>query len=133
MCNSSRVNVNVLWYDNRDGNTEIYYKRNPNGNPVAVTNINTRTPSEFSLSQNYPNPFNPSTTILFNIPSERGVRRWGVSTSLIIYDIMGNEVKVLLNHQLQPGSYSINFDAGGLASGMYFYKLISGEFSDTKN
>lgn len=97
-------------------------------------------PPEFNLGQNYPNPFNPSTTIKFNIPLSKGVSARlrngqegrGVSTSLIIYDILGNVVKVLLNQKLQPGSYNVNFNASGLASGMYFYKLTTGEFTDTK-
>ncbi len=59
--------VHVVWKDNRDGNWEIYYKRNPTGNPVGIQNISTEIPSTYSLSQNYPNPFNPTTNIKFSI------------------------------------------------------------------
>jgi hypothetical protein len=92
-------------------------------------------PEKYSISQNYPNPFNPTTKIKFEIPLSRGVSASGgrgVSTSLIVYDILGNEVKILIEQELLPGSYSINFNASGLASGMYFYRLLSGDFSETK-
>ncbi|MBZ0202607.1 MAG: T9SS type A sorting domain-containing protein, partial [Ignavibacteria bacterium] len=102
--------------------------------PTGIVQTN-EIPSEFSLSQNYPNPFNPSTTIVFQIPLSRGVSAsggLGVLTSLIVYDILGKEVKVLLNQQLQPGNYNISFDGSNLASGLYFYRLTAGEFTDTK-
>ena len=79
----------------------------------------------FSLSQNYPNPFNPFTVIKFDIA------RTGY-TKLTIYDILGREVSIPVNENLNPGSYSINFDASKLTSGTYFYKLESGDISETK-
>ncbi|MBZ0202300.1 MAG: T9SS type A sorting domain-containing protein [Ignavibacteria bacterium] len=127
--------VHTVWYDDRDGNAEIYYKRNPTGSPTGITITGSAIPENFSLAQNYPNPFNPSATIQFFIPLSRWVSAPGgrdVPASLVVYDILGNEVKILVDQQLPPGSYSINFDASGLASGMYFYKLASGEFTDTK-
>jgi len=86
---------------------------------------NNQTPMEFNLEQNYPNPFNPSTTIKFNIPEQEFV-------SLKIYDVMGNEVEVLLNEDKQAGSHNIEFDASRLASGTYFYKLQAGSYVDIK-
>ncbi len=86
-------------------------------------------PSEYYLSQNYPNPFNPSTKISFNLPESGNV-------SLKIYDIMGKEVAILVDGFKPGGKHEVYFDAssdaGGLASGVYFYKLISGGFIDTK-
>ncbi|MBM4158401.1 MAG: T9SS type A sorting domain-containing protein [Ignavibacteria bacterium] len=82
-------------------------------------------PVSFNLGQNYPNPFNPSTTIGFQCSEFRFV-------SLKIYDILGKEVAVLVNEKLQPGTYQINFDAGKLTSGVYFYKITAGNFSDVK-
>lgn len=79
----------------------------------------------YSLSQNYPNPFNPNTNINFGIPKTGMVK-------LIVYDIMGKEVSVIVNSNLQKGIYSISFDGSALASGIYIYKLIAGEFSDVK-
>ena len=79
----------------------------------------------YELSQNYPNPFNPSTKISFQIV-ETGF------TSLKVYDVLGNEVTTLVNEELQNGKYEYDFDVIGLTSGIYFYKLQSGEFVETK-
>ncbi len=122
-------NVKVFWEDRFNYCTyQLYLKNNPTGNTFGKPHANienTETPSEFSLSQNYPNPFNPNTNIGFQIAGSGFV-------SLKVYDIMGKEAAVLVNENLIAGSYNINFDASGLASGMYFYKLTSGEFTDTK-
>jgi hypothetical protein len=82
-------------------------------------------PKDFALSQNYPNPFNPSTTISYSIPTSSNVR-------LIVYNTLGQAVKVLENGFKIAGNYSINFNAYGLPSGIYFYKLESGQFSQVK-
>ena len=79
----------------------------------------------FVLEQNYPNPFNPSTSISYEITS-------GAMTSLKIYDVMGREVSLLVNEFQQPGRYTARFNASSLASGVYMYKLTSGNFSITK-
>jgi hypothetical protein len=84
-------------------------------------------PGIYSLSQNYPNPFNPSTTIQFTIP----VGTYG-RTSLRVYDVLGREVATLVNEVKQPGTYSVTWDASGIASGVYFYRLHAGEFSSMK-
>jgi hypothetical protein len=82
-------------------------------------------PSEFSLLQNYPNPFNPSTTISYGISKFSFVK-------LIVYDILGREVKVLVNENKAPGSYVANFNASGLPSGIYFCRLQVGNFTQTR-
>lgn len=82
-------------------------------------------PNEFSLAQNYPNPFNPSTTISFTIPQSEFV-------TLKVYDILGREVATLVNENLTAGNHTYNFDASKLTSGVYFYKLQTGKFSETK-
>jgi hypothetical protein len=82
-------------------------------------------PSYFSLEQNYPNPFNPTTKIEFTISESR-------FTSLIVYDILGEEVASLINENLQPGNYNVEFDASPVASGIYFYQLRAGSFVETK-
>lgn len=89
-------------------------------------------PTYYSLSQNYPNPFNPSTTILFTIPSVETPFRASLQTKLIVYDILGREIKTLVNENLSPGSYEVTFDADQLSSGVYFYTLSSGGFVETK-
>jgi hypothetical protein len=82
-------------------------------------------PTAFSLSQNYPNPFNPSTSISFDIPDQSYV-------TLKIYDLLGREVDNLVNEELNSGSYNIVWNAENLSSGVYFYNLVSGSFSETK-
>lgn len=93
----------------------------------VATGIGSETGSleNYSLSQNYPNPFNPSTNIKFSIPKN-------AQTSLKIYDVLGNEVSTYFNQFLNAGTYSVEFDGGSLSSGIYYYKLISGDFSETK-
>jgi len=92
---------------------------------VTVNNISTETPSKYSLSQNYPNPFNPTTNIKFSIVNSGEVK-------LVVYDIQGREVQTLVNESLKPGTYEAAFDASSLNSGVYFYKLITNTFSETK-
>lgn len=90
--------------------------------PVSVTNISNIIPNEFSLHQNYPNPFNPSTRIKFDIPvSVSNVR-------LSVFNILGQEISVLVNQVINPGSYEYEFDASDLSSGIYYYILQSGEY-----
>ncbi len=83
------------------------------------------TPKKFILEQNYPNPFNSSTIIKYSLPE-------ATSVSITVYDILGTEVKVLVNEKKEPGNYEINFDAVDLPSGVYIYTLTSGGFVDTK-
>ena len=82
-------------------------------------------PSEFNLHQNYPNPFNPKTIINY----ELGIKNY---VSLKLYDVLGNEVVTLVNEKQSTGSYKVEFDGSNFASGMYFYKLEAGNFSETK-
>ena len=109
--------------------------------PLSVEPVSTEIPASYSLSQNYPNPFNPSTTIRFSIPLSRGVTgdagqlvapgREGVFTFLSVYDLLGRKVATLVNQQLAPGTYSANWNATNHPSGVYLYKLTSGEFTAT--
>jgi hypothetical protein len=86
-----------------------------------IIDVEVGTPSDFFLSQNYPNPFNPLTTINYSI-AKQGI------VSLKIYDILGNEIMTLVNEVKPSGNYSAQFNASALASGMYIYKLQSGDF-----
>jgi hypothetical protein len=85
-------------------------------------------PTTFALGQNYPNPFNPSTKIKFSIPVGTG----HAPSLLRVYDALGREVATLVNENLPPGRYEVTFDAEGLASGVYLYRLQAGEFTQTK-
>jgi hypothetical protein len=83
------------------------------------------TPNSFGLSQNYPNPFNSATLIGYTVAGSKAVM-------LAVYDILGREVAVLVNERKAPGSYTARFDASGLASGVYLYRLQAGNFVETK-
>ncbi|MBN8583504.1 MAG: T9SS type A sorting domain-containing protein [Ignavibacteria bacterium] len=123
------------------GSSGNVYK-STNAGFVGIQPISTEIPQYFSLHQNYPNPFNPSTKIKFQIPLLRGVSgeagqlvtpgRDGVFTSLKIFDILGREVRTLVNENLKPGIYEADFNSTDLPSGVYFYKLNAGEFVATK-
>ncbi|MFZ4590994.1 MAG: YCF48-related protein [Ignavibacteria bacterium] len=99
--------------------------RTTNGGSTYINPISTETPSKYSLSQNYPNPFNPTTNIKFSIVNSGDVK-------LVVYDIQGREVQTLVNESLKPGTYEAAFDGSALNSGVYFYKLITSTFSETK-
>jgi hypothetical protein len=95
--------------------------------------ISNNVSESFSLKQNYPNPFNPITKIKFDIPLSRGVPEGrGVLTRLTIYDILGHEVAMLVNENLSPGTYEAEWDASNYPSGVYFYKLETETYSQTK-
>ncbi|MBK8944153.1 MAG: T9SS type A sorting domain-containing protein [Ignavibacteriae bacterium] len=87
-------------------------------------------PTNFSLSQNYPNPFNPTTTIEYSVPNVETQNF--ASLQLVVYDILGSEVATLVNQTQKPGNYKIQFEGLNLPSGVYYYQLKSGNFSQTK-
>ena len=92
--------------------------------------INTNFSSKFSLSQNYPNPFNPVTKIRFSLPlpSKGGLQ----AVKFVIYDILGREITTLINEQLNPGTYEVEWDASNNSGGVYYYKLMAGEYIEAK-
>jgi hypothetical protein len=97
---------------------------NPNG-VMEVSEVTNIIPNENILYQNFPNPFNPKTAISYKINKKSFV-------IIKIYDILGKEIAVLVNEQLQPGTYEVSFDASNLPSGLYFYKLTAGDFIAVK-
>lgn len=95
---------------------------------TAITSINltsSEVPERFALSQNYPNPFNPTTNIKFQISKSEIVK-------LTIYDILGKEIQILVNQELSPGAYSVDFDGSNLPSGVYYYKIETVSYIKTK-
>jgi len=103
------MEINV-WYDDKD----------------LTTSVDDRfLPEVYSLSQNYPNPFNPSTTISFDLIET-------ADTRLVLYDVRGRELEQIVNQNMAPGRYTVTFNGSAYASGVYFYRLSSGEFSDVK-
>ena len=93
--------------------------------PIGIKQISSEIPNKFELFQNYPNPFNPSTILNYQLPVSNNVK-------LVIYDILGREAATLVNEKQQPGKYQVTWDASNLASGVYFYKLISGDFTQIR-
>jgi len=99
--------------------------KSTNGGVTGITQFTGLSPNKFSLSQNYPNPFNPQTKIKFAVPKSS-------FTKLIIYDLLGREVETLVNEELKPGTYEADWDGSNYSSGVYFYKIISGDFVEIK-
>jgi choice-of-anchor B domain-containing protein len=97
---------------------------------IGITPVSSNIPGEFLLKQNYPNPFNPSTKIAFDIPKLNGVSL--SHTTLKIFDIAGHETASLLEEDLLPGSYEIEWNAEAHPSGVYFYNLQAGGYTMTK-
>ena len=96
-----------------------------NSGSTGIVEKQSRVPVDFGLHQNYPNPFNPSTAIRYQIPIQTHV-------SLIVYDMLGREVSILVDAMQDPGYKTMQFDAGSLASGMYFYRLKTDSFVQTR-
>ncbi len=97
---------------------------------VGIHNENNNLPNAYSLFQNYPNPFNPTTKIKFSIVSN--VKSEMSNVKLVIYDMLGREVTTLINQPLGPGIYEVEWDATTYTSGVYYYRLIMDQFSETK-
>ncbi len=91
--------------------------------PEVEVNINV--PTDFSVKQNFPNPFNPTTKIEFAIPTDNHVQ-------IKVFNVLGMELATLLNEHRQAGTHSVEFDASNLSSGIYFYKIVSGEYSEMR-
>ena len=117
----------VIMADTRDGDWEIYFNGNPNGNTVGIQNYSSEIPEKFELSQNYPNPFNPGTVIRYSL-IENGF------VTLKIYDILGNEVATLVSENQNRGTYNYQLSTVNyqLSSGIYFYTLRTSGFTETK-
>jgi thiol-disulfide isomerase/thioredoxin len=118
--------IYTLAFVQNDANKEMLNS----GRPANITVTGKQTysnevPGNFALMQNYPNPFNPSTYIAFTVPKD-------VYVNLKVYDILGNEVKTLVDGNHKAGTYNIFFDGSDLASGVYLYKLTAGDYAETK-
>ncbi|MCH7826675.1 MAG: T9SS type A sorting domain-containing protein [Bacteroidetes bacterium] len=113
---------NNVWFATNWGMVQF----NPNGIVTDVEDENVvNIPKEFKLSQNYPNPFNPKTSIKYQLSALSFV-------SLKVFDVLGREVAILVNEEKPAGTHTINFNAKGLSSGVYFYRLKAGSFVQTK-
>ncbi|RJQ58575.1 MAG: T9SS C-terminal target domain-containing protein [Stygiobacter sp.] len=112
------------WTNKEDKSDQV--EKFPTGyDPTDIEELNTGIPTKYSLDQNYPNPFNPVTKIKFSIPAEENV-------SLKVFNVLGQEVAILVNKQMKAGSYSFDWNASNLSSGVYFYRIEAGSFNLTK-
>lgn len=126
---NERVDMYVGVYENAFGGAKIF-KRS-----YISTSIDEdfTTVTDYQLNQNYPNPFNPTTNIRFTIPNvASGLSATGGMTVLKVYDVLGNEVATLVNEEKPAGVYEVEFNASELSSGIYFYKLQAGSFTQTR-
>lgn len=122
--------LNKIYFSDFDtgyavGENGILLRTTTGGEPVTKVKDNSITVDGFSLFQNYPNPFNPTTNFGFRIADFGFV-------SLKVYDVLGNEVTTLINEKKQAGEYEIKFNANHLPSGVYFYRLTAGSFSQIR-
>jgi hypothetical protein len=108
------------WAGQQNGRIDMYYEQ-----LSGISNNNSDIPKEYSLSQNYPNPFNPSSKFKVQIAKLSDVK-------VTVFDVLGREVKTFVNGLLNPGIYEFEFDGTNFPSGVYFYKLESAQFSETK-
>ena len=114
-----------------DSALKYYYNDFKTCVPIGIEPISSEIPQRYELLQNYPNPFNPMTKLRFSIPLSRGVAE-GRGVLLKVYNSIGQEISTLVNEHLKPGIYEIEWDASNLPSGVYFYSLITSEFTQTK-
>lgn len=92
---------------------------------IGITQLSSSVPDNYSLNQNYPNPFNPATKIVYSIIKNQFI-------SLKVFDFLGNNIITLVSQKQHPGTYEVKFDGSNLSSGIYFYKLESENFNETK-
>lgn len=114
--------MNQSQFSGGSGSKWVAFNRNQ---PIGIKPINGNVPVIYGLSQNYPNPFNPNTSINIDIPKSSFLK-------LTIYDVLGREVAVLVNQNLNIGSYLVTWDASDISSGIYFYTLEADGFRETK-
>jgi len=105
---------------------KYYYNDFQSCIPIGIQPISNEIPEKFALYQNYPNPFNPTTKIRFSIPPVGA--QYIEPVQLKIYDILGREIAALVNEELKPGTYEIEFDGTGFSSGIYFYTITINNF-----
>ena len=129
MINSLYINGTTIFAGTLSG---TIYKRPLSQMISSVKILSKEVPDKFSLSQNYPNPFNPVTKIRFSITKSQNPNSSGSMISLTVYDLLGKQISTLINQQLQPGMYEIDFDGAEYPSGIYYYRLITESFTQTK-
>ena len=120
--------ADAIYYGSDHLPVTALYKFEKTGSVTIISNL---IPEKFNVYQNYPNPFNPSTKIKFDIPS--GLNGSNSKVRLSVYNSLGKEIAELVNENLSAGSYETEFDASDFSSGVYFYKIETDNFSQTKS
>jgi uncharacterized delta-60 repeat protein len=131
MANDGSIYVAGKTFTDKNINIFAILKLNNDSTPLVSVKDVIELPKDFKLEQNYPNPFNPVTTINYTIPTSEFGGQMAELVSLSIYDVLGNEVVRLVNEHQSPGSYQVTFNASNLSSGLYLYKLSTGNYSKT--
>lgn len=126
----SQNNINSIYHNNNSGITYLLGSggmilKSTNGSITGFEQTGNNNPTEYYLEQNYPNPFNPNTNIRFQIPEDGYV-------TLKVYNITGQETAELINSRLTAGNYDIDFNAANLSSGIYFYRIETARYSETR-
>ena len=116
--------IGIMQHDNTQVISGFFADTLFGGTLVDVKNV-AGLPSHFSLDQNYPNPFNPSTTIHFELPKESHI-------TLKVYNMLGQEVLTVLDEEKVAGRYDVRIDGSSLSSGVYFYRLVAGDYISVK-
>jgi hypothetical protein len=125
----SLVDTTLGWGVTNNGEILRYNRTVTTGVRVEEKKV---APSEFVLLQNYPNPFNPTTEIRYQIPEVRGKQSEVSRVTLRVFDILGREVATLVDEVQEAGFKSVQWNASGVASGVYFYRLQAGGFAETR-
>ena len=125
LSNWADTSIYTVAFVQNDVNKEVINSGRGHYIPTNISGNNPVIPSEFKLHQNYPNPFNPVTKISYDIPKSGIV-------SLKVYDVLGNEVSSLVDGFIPAGKYDYDFNASDLSSGIYYYKLVAGDYNATK-
>lgn len=123
MARGSNNNQSVCELQNSSDYLKYYYYNC--FNLIGINPVGSTVPEQYSLSQNYPNPFNPTTNIIFELPKQGFVK-------LTLFDALGREVKVLVNQEMSSGKFNVDWNASDFPSGIYFYRLEAGSFTDTR-
>ena len=125
-------NDSVVW--GVGGAGKIMHTTNGGEWLVGICNNDNEVPKELALYQNYPNPFNPITVIKFQVVNGFPIKTLGNDKKVVlkVFDGMGREIQTLVNESLKPGTYEVTFDGSDLNTGVYFYKLITGDYTNTK-
>jgi hypothetical protein len=132
--NGEQLIFNLVFNEKASGNHDISIansRARNSGNVALKTNYDGQNgttnmlPTRFDLAQNYPNPFNPVTSIKYQLPKD-------VKVMIKVYDVLGRELQSLVNEVQKAGYYEVKFDGSSVASGIYFYKIVAGDYSSVK-